>query len=123
MTKFTLKFVDQIESRLDDAVDVEIILEDGARYAPTFFTLTRIARIMQKFQQEGAEAGAEADCANGAYFWAHDMVIVKEMTPEVIEATIRHLLEDHKSLDKIFERMSDYPGEDGQEELVDGNPG
>ena len=118
MQKFKWKLIDPITDRDDDIVDVEIVLEDGARYIPTFFTLKAVNTIMRRNAEYGADAepGEETPYAHGVYFWAHDMVIVNELTSEVIESTIHDLLGESPSLDRIFERMTEYTGEDDDEE-------
>lgn len=111
--KFTWKPIDHIDNKDDDAIDVEIILEDGSRYVPTFFTLKRLTRLMQGYRKIGvdAEPGEETMYANGVYFWDHDMVIVHELTAEAIEATVRDLLGNKTSLDHVFRQIPEYNSE------------
>lgn len=112
--KFTWKLIDQIDDKDDDVVDVAIVLEDGSRYVPTFFTIKKVNDLMRRNVEYGssAELGEETPYANGVYFWAHDMVIVRELTPEVIEATIHDLLGENTSLDREFHQIPEYTGED-----------
>lgn len=124
-SKFTWNLIDQIDDKDDDAVDVEIVLENGSRYIPTFFTIKKVNDLMRRNAEYGASAepGEETPFANGIYFQAHDMVIVNELTPEVIEATIRDLLGENTSLDREFHQIPEYTDEDEEEgEQTGGNP-
>lgn len=70
----------------DDNVDVEVTFSDGSRFVATFFTLANIASLLKQYEQSG-------ECLNGTYFWASDMVIVRELTREAISQTIDDLIQ------------------------------
>jgi hypothetical protein len=90
--------LEKLDSRLDN-LDVQVELENGKRYVATFFTLENIRRIMQHYQHTG-------ECNFGQYFWASDMIIVKEITLEEIKKTVRHLIEIDE-LDEAFLAIED----------------
>jgi hypothetical protein len=69
----------------DDNVDIEIVFRSGERYFATFFTLENIEHILSEYEISGERAG-------GTYFWASDMVIVRDLTVECIRKTIADLI-------------------------------
>lgn len=85
--KYRVSFVAALDGldELDDNVDVFVDFVTGERYVATFFTIANIRRLMDK----DAETG---ECANGLYFWATDMVIVRSLTRDNVERTIADLL-------------------------------
>lgn len=89
MQSFQIKIIDEIEDPFDDNVDVQVEFADGRRYMATFFTVANIQRIMKKDEGTG-------ECLNGTYFWASDMIIVREIRPEIIEAVIQNLIEQEE---------------------------
>ena len=70
---------------VDDNVDVEIRLDDGRRFVATFFTLENLRTLLARYRDTG-------ECDYGRYFWAADMIVVKELTTETIVKTIEDLL-------------------------------
>lgn len=76
-----------IEDTKDFNVDVYIIFENDTWYCPTFFTLDNIRNIMNYHKISG-------ESASGTYLWSSDMVIVKEITKEVIQITVEDLIQD-----------------------------
>lgn len=70
----------------DDNVDVEITLDDGGIYSATFFTLKNLKAIIDSHKISGESAG-------GAYIWAVDMIVVEELTEEVIFKSIEDLIQ------------------------------
>lgn len=89
MQHFQVKIIDEIEDVLDDNADVQVELADGKRYVATFFTIANIQRIMKKDEGPG-------ECLHGTYFWCSDMLIVKDLRPETIEASIQDLLKQEE---------------------------
>lgn len=81
----------------DDNIDVEIKLASGLRYAATFFTLKNIYTLMERHSQTG-------ECANGLYFWASDMILVKELTEDVICKAVEDLIASGE-IDKALTRI------------------
>lgn len=70
----------------DDNVDVEITLDDGRIYSATFFTLKNLKAIIDAHKISGESAG-------GSYVWAADMIVVEEITREVIFKSIEDLIQ------------------------------
>ena len=88
MSRFSFEVLgEQTGNEVDDNVDVQIRLEDGRLYTATFFTLQNLQTLFERNKQSG-------ECAAGTYFWAADMICVHVITPEVIQKTIRALLDD-----------------------------
>jgi hypothetical protein len=68
-----------------DNVDVEVTMPDGRRFGATFFTLANVGRLFEKNRATG-------ECRAGLYFWAVNMILVQELSMEVINRTIEDLL-------------------------------
>lgn len=83
----------------DDNIDVEVRLDTGERYIPTFVTPRNIRRIMDNHRASGESRG-------GAYFWMADMIIVERLTEDYIRAAIDDLFETN-SLARFFSGPSD----------------
>lgn len=71
---------------INDNIDVEIRLEDGQVFSATLFSLECISDTMTNYQDSG-------ECLNGKYFWASDMVIVKDLKLETINDIVKDLVE------------------------------
>jgi len=69
----------------NDNVDVEVHFPNGECYVATFFTLTNIQFLFERYAKTG-------ECKNGLYFWCSDMIIVKKLTENIIHETIENLL-------------------------------
>lgn len=69
----------------NDNVDVQVTFPNGERFSAVFFTLRNIEALMRRYKKTG-------ECADGLYFWASDMMIVKNLTEKTICKTIDHLL-------------------------------
>jgi hypothetical protein len=72
-----------IEDMLDDNVDVEVILESGERYFPTFFTVANVARLIR------SSAMPEVP----GYLWAAQMIVVEQLSEEVIASCVEKLVQ------------------------------
>lgn len=70
---------------LDDNVDVEVRFSNGTRYTATFFTLENIRRLLHRYEKSG-------ECCQGLYFWAADIIIVRDLRRESLEETIDDLI-------------------------------
>ena len=70
---------------VDDNVDVEVAFETGEHFVATFFTVENIKSQLRKYQRTG-------ECRNGLYMWATDMIIVQELTRDVIAQTVDDLI-------------------------------
>ena len=81
------EFLDSQDStnRFDSNSDVVFELNDGSRWGATFFTYQNIETLRKKNQQSG-------ECLNGSYFCAEAMILVSEMSEEVIGAVLQEML-------------------------------
>jgi len=77
----------QVWNPSTDNVDVEVTLADGGRFGATFFTLENVRRLFQKNRATG-------ECSGGLYLWAANMILVEELTMEVIRRTVEDLLDN-----------------------------
>jgi hypothetical protein len=64
----------------NDNIDLNIILPNGLVFFSTFFTISNIKTLIVK--------------DNEVYFWATDMVIVKNLTKETIKSTVHRMIND-----------------------------
>ncbi|MWP47531.1 hypothetical protein [Gilliamella sp. Pas-s27] len=80
---------DQDLNQVTDNVDVEVFLDNGKRYAATFFTIENIISILNKYKET-------KECCNGLYFWASDMIIVENLNDKVINKTIQDLIKNEE---------------------------
>ncbi len=71
--------------RFDCNSDVIFELNDGSRWVATFFTYKNIETLRKKHQLSG-------ECLNGTYFCATDMILISEMSEEIIKAVLNELL-------------------------------
>lgn len=85
--KFYLRTVSggEICSAIDDNVDVLIDLDDGRSFSATFFTIDNLRTLMRRYRTSG-------ECANGAYIWAKDMVVVESISEEVLRVVVTDLI-------------------------------
>jgi len=70
---------------LNDNVDVEVIVNERDRYFATFFTLSNIERLMNRYMVSG-------ECANGLYFWAKNAIVIRDLEEHSIAKVIKKLL-------------------------------
>lgn len=103
--KFKLNFPTgyHFESVLNDNIDIYVILENGEVYYFTLFTLDNIQTIMNK------DTGLSS-----MYFWATDMLIVRNLNIETIKSSIKDLV-DKGYFGNIFKSI-------GNIESIFGNP-
>lgn len=83
--EYELYFVTPIEKVKypdDDNIDVEVNIE-GVTYFATFITTRNIETILFRYARSG-------ECAQGMYFWASNIIIIKS----ICESTIRKTIED-----------------------------
>lgn len=80
--KFKVRFPApyQVIDVYDDNLDVNIILENDEVYFGTLFTLTNIAKLMEKNRE--------------IYFWSTDMLIVKELSYQGMHAALQAVLNE-----------------------------
>lgn len=74
---------------INDNVDVEVLLDNGKRYAATFFTIKNIVSILNRYKKT-------KECCSGSYFWASDMIIVDSLDENVINKTIQDLIKNEE---------------------------
>jgi hypothetical protein len=71
----------------DDNIDVVVRLPNGENRTVTFFTIKNLVTLMESHRSTG-------ECLGGTYFWARDLVIVKDMRRETIDSTIVEMVEN-----------------------------
>jgi hypothetical protein len=87
----------------DLEADVEIHLPNG-RWNATFVTFAAADRIMRAHAETGESAA-------GIYFWTVDMILVRELSAEVILRTIADLRKDG-FFEQAFVFLDDDPDEE-----------
>ncbi len=65
-------------------VDVEVIEQGGRRWSASFFTLDGVDWLFRKNATTGENAA-------GLYLWSVDMILVRELSEDVIRRTISDL--------------------------------
>jgi hypothetical protein len=81
---------------INDNVDVCVTL-NNEEYPSTFFTLKNVETLMNRWRESGEHA-------SGLYFWAADLVIVRELTQDTVQRTIEDLLRSG-AFPRAFERV------------------
>ncbi|QVL31830.1 hypothetical protein KIH39_23835 [Telmatocola sphagniphila] len=81
----------------NDNFDIEVIMANGDRYIGTTFTIANIVTIMERHEKSG-------ESSKGAYFWASDMLIVKDLQFHTIHAAIAGLIEE-ELLETAFSKV------------------
>ena len=76
----------------NENTDVIVILNDGHKYTASFFTYAYIEKMRNKNKLTG-------DFLNGKYFWAKNMVLVEEFSPEVVKAVIKDIIDEGEFVD------------------------
>lgn len=69
----------------ENAVDVTVVL-GRTRYFLTFVSLKSVEKIMTSYQATG-------ECGSGIYFWATDLIIVRELSKEIILQSAKEIVE------------------------------
>ncbi|CAI3942395.1 unnamed protein product [Commensalibacter communis] len=82
---------------LSEQDDIEFYLHyKGKVYFGWAFTIKAIYSIMEKDKHTG-------ESANGNFFWATDMIIVREMNEKILLETINHIINKEPELvDHMF---------------------
>jgi hypothetical protein len=107
-----ITIIDAIEDPLQNNVDVYVDLRDGRRFVGTFFTLSNVAWLFEKNEQTG-------ECASGLYLWATDMILVKELTPEVIVRTVLDLINEEEFETAFSQIHVEDPGGDNWNDFLE----
>jgi len=89
-----------IKDTSNDNVDINILFDNGDVYFSTLFTLSNIDALMTK--------------ESSSYFWATDMIVVKDLRVESIKKVVLEIVE-HGLLEDHFSKI-------GNEESVFGMP-
>jgi hypothetical protein len=74
------------EDRYDENLDVYVEFE-GKKYVGSFFTYTNIQSLISKNKRTG-------EFLNGRYLWGSDMILIEEITPELVYKVVKELIED-----------------------------
>ena len=83
-TIIVFDFTREFETRVRNSnVDVEVHDEVG-RWSATFFTLENVETLMLEHALTGESTG-------GLYLWATDMILVRELSYDVIRETVAGL--------------------------------
>jgi hypothetical protein len=82
-----------------DNVDVEVLLFDGSRFSATCCTVENISRLMLSHRETGENC-------EGLYFWASDLVVVRDISPQTLIRLARSLVETG-DLSTVFRRLDD----------------
>jgi len=85
-----------LSDTLNNNLDINVILGNDKVYFFTLFTLENINYLMNKKDSE----------FSNLYFWANDMLIVKDLKLETIKKTISDLI-DKDYFDNIFVQIGD----------------
>jgi hypothetical protein len=80
-----ITIIDTIDDPYQDNVDVAVRTCDGHEYIATFYTIQNVLHLFDKYAQSG-------ECAGGIYLWGSDMILVKELSPEVVRETVTDLI-------------------------------
>jgi len=94
---FKIEFIGDIDDIESDNIDVYVTLSDGRKFTATFFTLSNIKRILNRYKKSG-------ECGYGQYFWASDMIIVENINPLTIRETIFDLIKSEE-LESAFMKI------------------
>lgn len=74
-----------VKLKNDNNVDVEVVFKNGKRYVATMFTLDNIHKLIDKYKESG-------ECDYGRYFWAADMILLRELSISTIRATVKAMI-------------------------------
>lgn len=72
-------------------VDIEVEFKDGRRYVAVFATIENLQSLMDQYRDAG-----HGECASGLYVWCTDLVVIREMTSEVIREVVRDLVDNEE---------------------------
>ncbi|MBT2622620.1 hypothetical protein [Chryseobacterium sp. ISL-6] len=102
MTDFKIVFPEgyNVNDYNDDNIDLNIIIPSGQVFFSTFLTILNINNLMIR--------------DNDLYFWATDMIIVKNLMKETIKSSVSKMISDRylesacSEIGKIHEIFPDY---------------
>ncbi|QED28852.1 hypothetical protein FRD01_16715 [Microvenator marinus] len=82
MSRYSIKYMHPIQDQHDDNIDVEVALETGERFFPSFFTLANVTRLIRESAPNGV-----------GYLWAAQMIVVEQLSQDVVERCIEDLVQ------------------------------
>ena len=82
----------------DNNSDVIVTFNNGERWIATFYSIQNVQKLMTLYESTG-------ECLSGLYFWANDMIFVKELSRELVSRVIFHLIQSHE-FKQSFRRIS-----------------
>lgn len=84
----------------DDNTDVVVTLEDGTRWAASFYSYRNISSLAEKNRRTG-------ECLGGKFLWSPHMLLADEVSRERIEEIAAHLAaREPRDFESIFERLA-----------------
>ncbi|MBL0028897.1 MAG: hypothetical protein IPO95_07475 [Rhodanobacteraceae bacterium] len=86
-SKAKVKLLQSVVSNDNDNVDAVVTLPTGESRTVTFFTLKNISSILAGYAATG-------ECLSGKFFWAKDMVIVRDLSRATIEAVVAEMIQN-----------------------------
>lgn len=81
----------------DENTDVIVKYEDGTEWSATFFTYKNIISLSKKNKATGENL-------NGKYFWASNMLLIKKISRQEIEAVTNELIKDG-TFESVFSKI------------------
>lgn len=97
----------------DEATDVIVTFDDGARWVATFVAYAHVRTLVERNRESGA-------CLSGRYLWATDLVLAEDVRRATIEAVVADLLADG-GFDSAFTPLDDDDDDDVDEDDEDGD--
>lgn len=82
VSRYSIKYMHPIQDQHDDNIDVEVALETGERFFPSFFTLANVTRLIRESAPNGV-----------GYLWAAQMIVVEQLSQDVVERCIEDLVQ------------------------------
>jgi hypothetical protein len=77
--------------------DVIVVLINGYKYTASFLTYDYIEKARDRNKITG-------EYLQGKYFWAKNMVLVEDCTPEIINPVVREII-DEGEFNDVFRRL------------------
>lgn len=95
----------QVEDFANDNLDIHVVLSTGEVYVGTLFTIQNIKLLMERDSEP-------------SYFWASDMVIVKDLHMDTIELAVLEIVKE-EYLETVFTNIGAIPDIYGPEATFD----
>lgn len=100
---YIVTIIDEIEDIENDNIDVHVEFNSEGSYIGSLFTIANIQKLVEKNMRTG-------ECNSGQYFWASDMVIIRDLKEETILEMIQHLI----NKDELKYTFGYYPNDDDE---------